>query len=156
MKFVAISLSLLLAFQPMMVLAQDEEPDIALIRRVGAPAPFTGVLMSDEAFAKQKLEREQLEERLELRRRTDLRLLESRLKLETATTAAALDAEKTKRIEIVAIKDRRIAQLEESLVKADEKSSSSMMENIFWMIGGAAAVALGGLVVAAVAGAFDK
>lgn len=157
MKIVASLISALLCLQPALVFAEDDPnpPDIVIFKSAGKLVPFPGVFYSNQAYAEEKAKKEQAQARFDEKLRLELGLQEARLKLATSTTASALKIEKEKSIEINQLKDRQIASLQEQLVEAEEKSHSTLGENILWMIGGASAVAIGGLVVAAVAGAFN-
>lgn len=156
-QMIASTMIALLLSQPMLALAEDPpQADIVIFKSSGKPVPFPGVLYSAEAYAKMKADQEQIIERAENKRRLDLGLQAARMSLATSTTAAALAAERSKNDEISSVKDKRIMQLEDQLVKAEERSQSSLGENILWMLGGVAAVTVGGLVIAAIAGAINN
>ena len=114
------------------------EDTIAIIKRVGAPTPFTGVLFSDYAYAKMKAQQDSMKERFENEKKLELSLLENRLKLSTATTANALDALRLKDAELFKEKDRQNEQLIERLKDADDRASMSNVERLLWLSGGIA------------------
>lgn len=70
------------------------EPGIAIIRRPGAPAPFSGVLFSDSVYATQRARQELLVEKLTLEHRFELDSLRVKMQLATSTTTHALVAER--------------------------------------------------------------
>lgn len=155
-RSIALFLAFILFFQPALIYAQDvPDAEIAIIKRAGAPAPFEGVLYSNKVFAQEKAKRELLEESFQLKLKYELGIQESKLGAKIEIAEAVLKIEQNKHKEIVDAKNQRISNLEQDLVKADEKANSTLGENLLWAGGGALAVVLGALAVAAIAGAFS-
>lgn len=145
-----ISLCCVLTLSPALTLAQEVSPaDVAIITRAGVPAPFTGVLYSDRAYAEEKARKEQERARADERLKLELGLQAARLTLATSTTAAALEAERSKNIELTRIRDAREAKLEDDLIKAADRASSGTGEKLLWFGAGVAVTAVA-IVVGAV------
>lgn len=150
MKMLTILLSFLLLIPANTVHADDvPAAEIAIIKRAGAPAPFSGVLYSDLAYAEQKAKIEQMQLRFDETLQFKLDLQRLKLNFATSTTAIALSAERQKNQELSRQKDEQINVLTKQLIEANENSQSSMLNNALWMLFGAAMVATGGLVYAA-------
>lgn len=152
MIFTKIAASVMIALliqQPLAVYAQEPvaEDTIAIIKRVGAPTPFTGVLFSDYAYAKMKAQQDSMKERFENEKKLELSLLENRLKLTTATTANALEALRLKDAALFKEKDIQNEQLAKQLVVADERGSMTNTERLLWLAGGVALAIGSGLLV---------
>jgi hypothetical protein len=111
-------------------------------------APFSGVLFSDKAFAEQQAKKEFLEERAKNELQLQLGLQRSKLLLATATTAASLDAEKAKLIELRKIWDKREQQL---IQNVDDAVRPLWIDCVIFVAGGVAVV-LGAWSVSMIAG----
>lgn len=123
---------------------QTDNGTIAIIKKVGAPIPFTGVLYSDIAFANMKAKDEMRQKFFDNELKLQLGLQEARLKLATATTANALDALQESSKKIIDIKDKRIDHLEKQLVRADKSTNDSFaFDKALWFALGALAVIAG-------------
>ena len=144
-------MAMLVAAQPVVALADDPQPGAAIIRKVGTPTPFPGILLSDEAYANMKAQHERELESAENRRQQDLKLLDAHLALRTATTANELKAVKAADETIFGIKDKQIASLEDKLEKADEKARSASnvgtLERVGWFALGVATILGGALAI---------
>jgi hypothetical protein len=121
--------------------------DIAIIKRAGTPVPFPGVLYSEDAYAKMKAKQEFAKERAESQLKLELGLLESRLRLTTATTANDLIATKKSFQERLDIKDKRIKQLEDELIKVNERSTIGEWQKIIWFSIGVGSIMMGAIAI---------
>lgn len=148
-KIAASMMAVILIQQSSIAYAQEPaaEDTIAIIKRVGAPTPFTGVLFSDYAYAKMKAQQDSMKERFENEKKLELSLLENRLKLTTATTANALEALKLKDVALFKEKDIQNEQLAKQLIVADERASMTNTERLLWLAGGVALAIGSGLLV---------
>ncbi len=140
MKKIIIALVLLITFIPRALNAT--EPQVAIITRVGAPVPFTGVLLSDEAYAKLVTDAKTSAEKEKNKCALDKALELNALKLSTATLAIALQEQKRTFDDRISNRNQIILDQDKKIAKLDEKSGFSDGQKILWLgLGVATAVA---------------
>lgn len=146
-------LGIALVLWPRVAAGEEPQAEIAIIRRAGAPAPFSGVLYSELAFAQQKADKEAAQKAFDLRLQAELSSQRNKLQLATATTAYALEAEKAKAAASLKSKDERIASLTSELEKA-ENDKPTAWRDVLWFAAGVGSVVLGAFSISAVAKTF--
>lgn len=147
--FITCCLLLVMLLAPIIAEAQQ----IAIIRE-GKVAPFSGVLYDDVAFAQQRAEQERREESFKNQLNKELKLQRINLQLATATTAAALEGERTRNAGVEKVLRDRVDALETNLAKEQEKPKGASTLEAVWYVGlGALAVLAGAAGIALVANA---
>ena len=129
---------------------------IAIIRE-GKVTPFSGVLYDDVAFAQQRTELQEREERFKNQLDRELKLQRVRLQLVTATTAATLEGERTRNAGVEGALRERLTGLETRLAKEQEKPKGASAWEVLAYVGlGAGAVLAGAAAIALVVNATDN
>lgn len=144
-KLIAVFIITIIVMMPRILYAQEH--DIILIRKPGVTLQQTGVFFTDDAYARMKADREMLQERFDNRLDYELRMLESRLTLRTATTANALQSFKESSTARLDSKQEEIELLMKALSDAEKRIESSESSKVYWFVGGMVAVVLSGLTV---------